>query len=90
MLLSASVARRARCARGLAPKVAELPALGVADPLADRELHTGGIGVRREVALGAGDPHHVADPAEVRVLHLQEVVVGELGEVAARDTAAAQ
>ena len=44
-----------------------------------------GRAVGCDVAFGAGHAHHVADPAQLRVLHLQEVVVRELGHVAARD-----
>ena len=69
----------------LAPVIAELAGPGVADPLAQYEFEARRIAARRNVALGAGDAHDVADPSEVRVLHLQEVVVRELRDVAARD-----
>ncbi len=70
---------------GLAPVVAELARGIVPDPLADGERDAFRRPIRRHVALRAGHAHHIADPAQVGVLHLQEVVVRKLRDVAARN-----
>src|SRR5690606_39442596 len=60
-------------------EIAELAGRGIADPFPDREVQPAGRAGGLDVAAKARDPHHVADPAELRVLGLEEMVVRELG-----------
>ena len=75
---------------GLLSVVAELAGVIVSNPLLYRVLESVPARVPICVASRPGEAHHVTNPAELRVLRLQEIVVHELRLVVVDDARSRQ